>query len=935
MLEFLAPRYLWLLLLLPLVWGLAFAVPRTYPRWRFWLSLALRTAGTGALVLALAAPQIIRPTDTHHVVFLLDSSDSISLSQRAHAERYIQQALASMPDDDRAGIVVFGTQALVERMPDDAQTLGQITSFPPGSATNIQEAVQLGLALLPAETQRRLVLLSDGGENSGDAQSAAQIAAAQGVPIDVVPLTSAADGFDAIVSGIDMPSAVGVGQNIRLVVHLDSTGLPTTDPVPARLVVEQRRPDPADPLQPVQTVPLIDEEVLLTGEPQTFAMTLPPPPDRFNRYVVQILVPDDMRQQNNAVEAFTFVWGMPHILLVEGDARAARPLAQALDAVRIETSVVPPSDVPSRLSELAAYDAVVLLDVPERAMAERTIAALEAYVRDMGHGLAMVGGPNSFGTGGWRDTPVERVLPVTMDIRTPQFRQPPVSIVVIIDVSGSMATAEGAYSKIELAAEGAARIATRLRDEDEITVIPFDTEPRGTVGPLPGTQRTLARERIAGIEAGGGGIDAQPALKEAARFVRASDKPIRHIIMISDGNDTVTHEGARELVQELNAEGVTVSTVSIGRGKDTGFLNDVTIWGKGRFFLTEQAREIPDILTSEVEIVVQPLIREGTFLPVRLGDHSILRNVDTLPVLHGYVATTPRASAQVLLQTEDGEPLLAVWNYGLGRSLAWTPDMRGRWASEWVLWDDFPQVADRMIGWLVPSADTQNIAIESYMAGDRLELAAIAQTESGIPVDGLDIAGHLIASDGTTTTVQLHEVMPGRYQVARAGLTPGAYLVQLQATDASGQLYGSVTGGVAVPFSGEYRSQNHNPALLNTLASVTSGRQNPPPDAVYDDTQQRTGTVYELALPLVWFALLVWPFDIALRRLVRGSRQPARASRPAAGTPPAGESRPEQPPLPQPYQPPTPARSDAQNEDPIEQLRARQEEARRRARGEE
>jgi hypothetical protein len=187
MLAFLFPAFLWLLLLLLPIWALALAVPRRLSAWRFWGSLTLRTVGLCALVLALAGIQIVQPMHETQVVFLLDSSDSVALSQRAQAETYLQQALAELPPDDRAGIVVFGEQAEIERLPNDQQLLGQITTFPPGTHTDIQEAIHLGLALMPAETQRRLVLLSDGGENSGDAQAAARLAAAQGIPVAVVP----------------------------------------------------------------------------------------------------------------------------------------------------------------------------------------------------------------------------------------------------------------------------------------------------------------------------------------------------------------------------------------------------------------------------------------------------------------------------------------------------------------------------------------------------------------------------------------------------------------------------------------------------------------------------------------------------------------------------------------------------------------------------
>src|SRR5690349_9925833 len=191
-LRFIFPIFLWLLPLIPALWALTLVVPRRLPRWRFWSSLLLRTLALAGLVLGLAGAQLVRPVEAVTTIFLLDGSDSVALSQRARAEAFIQQSLAAMPSDDRAGIVVFGRRALVERTPAADRALGQVVAQPGGGATNIEEALRLGLALLPNEGRHRLVLLSDGGENTGDGAAALRTAAARGVPIDVIPLNGLA-----------------------------------------------------------------------------------------------------------------------------------------------------------------------------------------------------------------------------------------------------------------------------------------------------------------------------------------------------------------------------------------------------------------------------------------------------------------------------------------------------------------------------------------------------------------------------------------------------------------------------------------------------------------------------------------------------------------------------------------------------------------------
>jgi Mg-chelatase subunit ChlD len=939
MFNFIFPSYLWLLLVLLPLWAFSLSVPRTIPPWRAWASLSLRTAGIAALVLAMAGMQVIRPIEQLNVIFLLDTSDSIALSQRARAETYLQQALDAMPPDDRTGIVVFGKHALIERLPDTVQTLGRLNVLPDGEQTDIARALYLGLALMPAETQRRIVLMSDGAENSGSAREAARLVAAQGIPIDIVPLDGTADGFDAQITGLELPSVAAESQQLRMVVHVASHSPDAAFPVDAQLVIEQRffPLSTTTPDNSPRDTPVLNQHIELTGEPQSFEVAIPPPDHVFNRYIVRLLAEEDARPENNVAEAFTLVRGSPRVLLVEGTPDAARNLQQALQARLLNVETIAPSAMPTTLTGLIAYDAVVLVDVPRDAIPEQAVPLLATFVRNLGRGLAMVGGPQSFGAGGWRDTPLEDALPVYMDVRTKTLRQPPVSIVVVIDVSGSMAMQEkSGATKVQLAAEGAARIAAQLRDEDEITVIPFSSQAEGVVGPLPGTERQRAIERIARVSAGGGGINMHDALREAAKVIRNSDKPVRHIITITDGNDTVQKEGAQELIATLHADGVTISSVAVGDGQDVPFIETLVETGEGRFFLTRRASDIPDILTHEAEIVIQPLVIEEEFTPVVTALHPILRDVDAMPALSGYVATTAKDTAQVLMQTRRNEPLLAVWHYGLGRSLAWTSDMRGQWATRWVRQPDYPPLAARMITWLLPSPEQQRLSLDTRTVGNQLVMIATAHTETETPATGLHVMGQMIAADGSLREVMFHEVQPGSYRLAVQDAAPGAYMVHIIANNEHGEPQMSVTGGAVVPFSAEYGSVGGNPALLETLATATGGRTLPRPDAIYDDTMVRRGQVVEMHTALLWLALLLLPLDIAVRRLFtftsRTFGQRSSLARPgmAASSARSGSSTPggahHRPPVPPPPDDPG---------DPLERLQAAQERARKRARGEE
>lgn len=932
-LSFIFPTYLWLLLLLPALWALTLLVPRRLPRWRLWSSLLLRTLALAALVLGVSGAQLVRPVGAVTTVFLLDGSDSVALSQRARAEAFVQQALAQMPNDDQAALIVFGQRALVERMPAGDRALGQVTALPGGGATNIEGAVRLALALLPNEGHQRLVLLSDGGENTGDAAAAAQIASARGVPIDVVALSGLADGPDARISGVELPSAARAGQRLRMKISIASNTATT-----GRLTVTG--PNAA---------PIVDQQVQLAVGAQTLEVALPEAQPYFNRYVVRLETPNDARPENNAAEAYSFISGQPRVLLVEGQPGEAASLANALKSAQIDVSTVAPAAMPDGLGGLSGYDALALVDVPKRAVSDRAQAAVSAYVHDLGRGLLMVGGENSFGAGGWRRSPIEQALPVTMDIPT-QVRLPPVSIVILIDVSGSMSAEENGRTKISLAAEGAQRIAALLRDDDELTVVLFSTQPERVIGPLPGSQRDQAIEQLSSAQSTGGGINIHDGLAEAAKYIRQSDKPTRHIITITDGSDTVQQEGALDLVRGLRAEKVTLSSIAVGDGDHVPFIRSMAQVGGGRTFLTDKAANLPTILADEAQAVIQPYIVEQDFVPTRGAPHPILRGFEQSPQLKGYVITTPRQTSQVLLTTPRGDPVLAAWQYGLGHALAWTSDLKGQWAVDWVGWNQFPRFSAQLLGWLLPTPGAQNLTLQASSSGATLVLTAQAQDSRGQPQTGLTLVGRMLAADGSSVDVTLRETGPGQYRAAVSDARPGAYLVQLVGQDARGQPFGAVTAGAVVPQSAEYGGDSANLALLETLANRTGGRMNLAPAAAFDANLSSQGAVREIGLALLWLALLLLPFDIALRRLLFAPDQVAAALRKIGiktknrepGNWGTGEPRTKnqapasQADLPKQTRGATTQNSKLRTQNPeIDRLREAQERARRRARGEE
>lgn len=837
------------LLLLPL-FVLIQRVSRSHlPLERQRMALTLRLMAVALLVLAASGPRIIHTADRLAVAFLLDYSDSVSPEARNQAVAWVRQALAAMRPQDQAAVIVFGTHAQIEQPLGHLRDLPPISSVVDGSHTDIAEAVRLGLASLPADAARQIVLLSDGNENVERAAEQARLLASAGVPIAVVPL-STSSGPEVLVRQLDTPSFIREGETYTATVTIESNVATS-----ARLHLSS------------DNRVLSEQEVELEPGVNTIKLAQQPLPPGFHLFELRVEAEQDTFPENNEAGSYTVVAGKPRVLVIEGETGESRFLADALNASGLRVDVRGPGEAPLDVAGLRAYESVVLVNVPATKLSTAQMKAIQTYVQNLGGGLVVVGGDKSYGVGRYNRTPLEDALPVKMDLRGKTLTAS-VALVLIIDASGSMAGGPGA-SKMDLAKEAAIRATELLSDQDQIGVISFDDTPRWVVEMQNVTDLGAVQAAIGSISPGGG-TAIYPALETAYDALVQRDAKVKHAILLTDGLSTGGDYDL--LVSRMRAQNITLSTIAVGSDADFQLLRRLADTGRGRYYEGNDPFDLPQLVVKETQEVARAAIVEEPFKPTQVGVSPLLEgfNVADMPPLQGYVSTTPKAASQVLLTTRQADPLLAEWQYGLGHVVVWTSDAENRWAQDWVSWPDFSRFWAAVVKRTIPSPVDRNNQVTVTPADDGVRITVDSLTDDQHYVNFLTTSATVVAPDQQELEVRLPQVAPGRYEAQVPASQEGPYFLNILQSTGDGQLQTSRPAGFVISYSPEYRTLRANPELLQELARISGGRQLADPAEAFDRTAARAGTAREVWPLLVLLSILLFFLDITVRRLRLG-----------------------------------------------------------------
>jgi uncharacterized membrane protein len=698
------------------------------------------------------------------------------------------------------------------------------------------------------------VLLSDGNPTAGDALKAAA-ALKGGVEVLTAPLPVRSDP-EVQLSSVMAPAQVLQGEPFNVQVLIDSNH----DDDQGQL--EVYRGDIKVAGQPMK-LKKGENRVVLKQTIDVGGLT--PITARLKGYKDTLL-------DNNTDFGLVSAAGKPRVLLVESDPDQAKQLTWALEEQNMQVDVRPPRGAPDNLAELQNYDLLLLSNVPATALSLRQMEVARTYVQDLGGGLIMLGGDQSFGLGGYYKTSLEEILPVRSDFEK-EKEKPSLAMMLVIDKSGSMGG-----EKIEMAKEAARAAVELLGPSDKVGVLAFEGENFWVSELHPCSDKGFVLDRIAGLEAGGGTVMA-PAMEEAHETLRGAVAKLKHVIILTDG---ISAPGDFEgIAQAMAADRITCSTVAMGGDADQPLLEEIARLGNGRFYVADDPAQVPQIFAKETVTASKSAINEQPFPPTVVRSTQVLTEIrlDEAPFLLGYVVTRAKPTAEVILATESGDPLLAWWRYGLGMSAAFTSDAKARWAAEWLNWPQFGQFWAQVVRHCLRKAEAKGTFVKIERTGRKAVVSLDAIEPSGRYLNRAASELTLVNPLLATSKIEMAQVAPGRYQAELNTTQPGSYqLMFSQSRD--NQSVGRQTRGLAVGYPDELRLRPTNTELLKAIAGAAGGRFDVKAESVFAAPERTAPRAVPLWPYLATVAVLLFVLDVALRRidLTPFSRRLGRAS---------------------------------------------------------
>ena len=788
------------------------------------LVLGLRVLTVLLTFLALLDVPWLLPNREQRLIMVVDDTELYGREAQGRIDEVLSRVARLATGPRKEGIVLLrnGGQVLAD--------LGKPPlPLPNGSSmpeANLASALDLSAGLLGELDSGRIAVVASGAQTRGEVARVLPELVAQGTPVDVLPVGGVPAG-EVLLESLSLPPQLYQGDSFRLQGVIYSSAQVSA-------TVRMWRDGELGGKQIIELSPGRNRVETTLGEEEAGRYL----------YEYEVIAKSDAFNDNNHDDVVAEVLPKATVALITPQPSWGGVLADALMLQGILVEVRTPRSAPYTLEDLLGYDAVILANVPAIDLHSSQQELLETWVHEYGGGLLVLGGENSFGPGGYYQTPLERVSPLSS--RIPE-EAPKVALLFVLDRSGSMQQRVGEVSRLEIAKQAPVEAIELLHEEGLAGVVVFDSEATTLLPLQPVGERAALAQVLEPLQPGGG-TSIYPALVEAYEQMRLVDAAARHIVVMTDG---LSQPGDFDTILDLiTGDGITVSTVAIGQGADTALLQNISRRGGGTFHATTDFRALPSILSQEALMLSGTPIEEISFTPRwQNRDAAFLQGLpETLPPLLGHVRTSSKAEAILHLVGPEDDPILASWRYGLGRVVAFASQGAGEWTREWLSDPAYPLLWSQAVRWVLPPVAKPGLHLELERVGDEVRVQVQAVGEEGDPAEGLHLNATFAASgENPSHPLELAEIEAELYGGSFIAERPGQYLVQVKVASEVAP-FTAVEREIFLGYPARYAFETRGIDRLQALAAATGGR------VLFGDEPLFIGTP-----PIHWRWLYAWP----------------------------------------------------------------------------
>lgn len=859
---------------------LLLAVPVLLAWWRLRgahpVTAGLRLAFALLLLAGLAGPYLSAGAEGRDLVLVVDRSRSMPANSNRSALELVSLAETERRAEDRIYVVSYGSEATLEHAALEEERFPGFGAPLNPDGSDLAGALETALDLLDGKRPASLMLISDGLHTGRDPLIPARRAYTRGVRIDVRHL-SRSGSADLSVERIELPGDVAVGEPFQFQVWVHADQAVRTD---FSLVREGRVLSTGERDFPAGRTRLVFRDQLKVAGVAEYQVELGA---------------NDRIPENNRARAAVRARGAEALLVLNHNG-AEDTLVRTLRRGGLRVAVAQPENARLDPVGLSRYRAVILENVAATRLGPN-LPALASWVREHGGGLLMTGGKASFGVGGYYLSPVEEVLPVTMELRQ-EHRKLSLAMAVALDRSGSMGAPAGGggTTKMDLANLGTWAALELLSPLDHVSVIAVDSTPH-VILPMQSAQGIHnQRGRVLGIQSMGGGIYVLEALKEVMRQLAKAPQTTQHIVLFSDAADSEQQAGCFELIKDVRAErgpSTTLSVVALGteRDSDADFLKELARIGGGQAYFTVDPAALPRLFAQDTLTVSRStFVTDPTGVAVRpdlVGLGAV--PIESFPSLTGYNLTYLRPQTQMGLVTTDefSAPIFAFGYQGLGRSAAFNAQVGGSDGSEVTAWSGFAPFFTTLARWLVGTEEPGDVFVDTRREGRDVIISLELDPDAELETATARLMANLTSPKGDTRKVSLLRTGAHRFEARVPLLGEGALLGTVELADGRAL----PLPPLVLPYSPEFERSpdpQRGERLLRRIAKETGGKLGASiPEAL---AGVRSGGAWRLITrELMLLALVLLLVEIAGRRLSLwgslGRRLPKLKAQVASSTP--------------------------------------------------